>query len=171
MKKNKGHSQGGFALFVAVVTASIILSIGISILNITLKQFQLSGTSRESEMAFSAADAGLECAMYWNQSKEGIDSPHPDGMFAPTAPSPVNVACMGKSAPGSGGSFFINWGTPPLCAIVSVVRSVAPAGGCFVGTCTVIESRGYNKACSLAGNPPTDPRAVERALRAYYYGP
>lgn len=54
-KKNRG-----FTLFIAILTASIILAIGISILQITLKEFVLSSTVRDSLMAFYAADGGME---------------------------------------------------------------------------------------------------------------
>ena len=161
------HQQGthkrGFALFVAVVTASIVLAMGLSILQITLKDFTLSSVVRESELAFAAADAGMECALYWNQSNEaGVG-----GLF--TIPSPTLLHCLGKTniTATSSGRYQIEWGTPKLCSDVTVIRVVGPSGSCGVGVCTTIVSRGYNSACTAI----TGSRTVERALRSYTYAP
>lgn len=54
----------GFALLLTLIVVSIVLAIGLSILNITLKQFVLSATSRDSEVSFHAANTGLECMQY-----------------------------------------------------------------------------------------------------------
>lgn len=162
----------GVALFIALVTISIILAMGISILNITLKDFQLSSTARESEMAFSAADAGMECAMYWNQSNQG-------GKFS-SGGNPIS--CMGMltntgGVLGATSRFAVTWGSSiQLCSIVDVTRynaATVPSGlpACPIGICTQIISRGYNKACASGDAPPTDPHAVERALRSYSYTP
>jgi hypothetical protein len=58
--------QNGFALLFSVLTASLVLSVGLAILNLTLKEFVLSSQIRDSQFAFYAADAGLECALYWD---------------------------------------------------------------------------------------------------------
>lgn len=57
------QQQGGFALLMAILVATVALSIGISLLSITLKQLSLSASVRDSEMAFQLATTGLECAM------------------------------------------------------------------------------------------------------------
>lgn len=45
-----------------IVLVSVIVAVGVSLLDITIKQLTLSGTSRDSEVAFHAAYAGAECA-------------------------------------------------------------------------------------------------------------
>ncbi len=62
----KNNGEKGFALLFAVLTASILLSIGLSIFNISLKELQLSTASRDSQVAFYAADSARECALYWD---------------------------------------------------------------------------------------------------------
>lgn len=55
-------NQSGFALIMALIISSVVLSIGLSMLSLTLKQIDLTATARESEIAFQAASAGMECA-------------------------------------------------------------------------------------------------------------
>jgi hypothetical protein len=59
--KNK---QGGFTLFFAVMAVSIVISIGITLSIIALKETSLAGIRRESQLAYYAAEAGTACAMY-----------------------------------------------------------------------------------------------------------
>lgn len=68
------HTKG-FTLFYAVLTASLLLAIGIAIFNITFKELILSSGARESANAFYAADTGLECALYWDLRHGSLSSP------------------------------------------------------------------------------------------------
>ncbi len=167
-----GKENRGFTLLLSVLVAGIVLAIGISILNITLKEFILSGIARESAKAFYAADAGMECARYWDVSSQG------DKFDVPRSGN-ASVTCMGGSATSGSASsgsiqeFSFEWGSPRVCAIVQVTKyysTSAPVnmGGsrnCPTGVeCTRIESRGYNKACGEI----TGANTVERALRVLY---
>ena len=58
--------QSGFALLTAIIVSVVILTIGLSILSSTLKQQILTDINQESERAFHAAYAGVECAQFWN---------------------------------------------------------------------------------------------------------
>jgi hypothetical protein len=60
------HFSRGFTLFYAVLVSSLLLAIGLAVLNITYKEFVLSSGARDSETAFYAADTALECALYWD---------------------------------------------------------------------------------------------------------
>lgn len=62
----KKRNEKGVTLFIAVVVSSLLLFISFFIVNLTIKNTMLSGLSRESQIAFYAADAGLECALYWD---------------------------------------------------------------------------------------------------------
>lgn len=62
MTTNK--QQSGFAMLFTVLIISLILSIAVSISNITLKQAVLSNLAKDSGIAFYQADAGVECGMY-----------------------------------------------------------------------------------------------------------
>jgi len=56
----------GYALILSIVVSSVVLSIGLSLLNIVQKEIILSATGRDSQFAFYAADGGVECALYWD---------------------------------------------------------------------------------------------------------
>ena len=59
-------NQRGFTLLFAVLVSTLVLAVGASIISLALKQVQLSGTSRDSQYAFYAANTGYECAYYWD---------------------------------------------------------------------------------------------------------
>ena len=61
MKDNKA-----FTILFAVITSSLILALGLGIVAITMKEVKLSGAGRDSQLAFYAADSGLECAEYYD---------------------------------------------------------------------------------------------------------
>lgn len=177
------NGRRGFTLLVAVLVVSIVLAIGLSILTITLKEYILSNVARESAIALNAADAGMECALYWDRASQG-------GKFDVGA-SAQSIVCMGKTIAAGGASsgtaqalnetglVGITWGTSQqVCAKVSVTKyfdannpvpmGVNPAGmaiSCPAGVqCTRTVSLGYNKACANIATP----RTVERGLRTLY---
>jgi hypothetical protein len=81
--------EKGFALLMALVVVSVVISISLSVLDLTIKQLRLSTNSKDSEVAFSAANAGLECARYWREfSASQIES------GATISPAPT---CFGAS--------------------------------------------------------------------------
>ena len=57
--KNKG-----FTLLLSLLVISVILSVGLGVSNIMIKELKLSGLGRESQVAFYAADAGVECFFF-----------------------------------------------------------------------------------------------------------
>ena len=61
--KNKNQ---GVVLLYAVLMVSIVLTVSLSLLNITFKQIILSATNRDSKIAYYAADSALQCAFYWD---------------------------------------------------------------------------------------------------------
>jgi hypothetical protein len=168
------HTKKGFALLVAVLISSVVLAVGLSMLNITLKQYIFSGIGRESEIAFYAADAGIECALYFDTSSVA-------GLFDLTSPG-GNFTCMGvtENAPAGGTSgtakeFEFEWSTSgqTVCTKIGITKyfdagssiDMGTWGTCDAGaTCTQVESRGYNRGCGELSSP----RVVERALRANY---
>ena len=66
MADNKS-SQAGFALLVSLIVVSVVVSVGLALLDVTIKQLRLSSNSTDSEIAFHAANAGVECAQYWRR--------------------------------------------------------------------------------------------------------
>jgi len=57
IKKNINNK--GIAIFVAILTASIALAIGASVLSVTIKQLKLSSFGAGSTQALFSADSGL----------------------------------------------------------------------------------------------------------------
>jgi len=66
MADNK-QSQSGFALLVSLIVVTVVVSVGLVLLDVTIKQLRLSSASTDSEIAFHAANAGVECAQYWRR--------------------------------------------------------------------------------------------------------
>lgn len=64
--------RGGFAVLYAVITASVLLLIGLAISNISFKELVLSSQIKDSQTGIFAADAGLECALFWDLKHPGF---------------------------------------------------------------------------------------------------
>lgn len=69
---HQGSSKKGFALLFAVLVASLLLTIGLSIFSTTLKELAIATASRQSVYAFYAADSGRECVKYWDTQRGQI---------------------------------------------------------------------------------------------------
>jgi Tfp pilus assembly protein PilX len=67
---------------------SIVVSIGLSILDLSTKQIRLSTNAKDSEIAFHAANAGVECARFWRNSESS----------AMEQGQSINPSCFGSSA-------------------------------------------------------------------------
>lgn len=171
--KNKKQNRG-ITLLITLLLMTVLLGISASLLNITLKQYKLAGIAKDSEMAFQAANAGIECAAY-NDLSDKFDIPGGNSMscFGTVSAGVVNNLVS------SGGEqkFRFAWGTPTVCTDISVYKFYNPVanedmsgvtGGvqtCPMGSeCTVIKSRGYNTACTDLGNT----RTIEREIMQTY---
>lgn len=189
--------QEGITLLITLLLMGVLLGVSSSLLNITLKQFQLSGIAFASEVAFQAANAGMECILYYDFPKTGageFDVPT-DGTEQGTRPE---IACMdqpavqaldnddnanGRMKSGEEQNFQFSWGTSgfQVCSDISVykfsdetsnvpvvVDGVDMRGGvpCPADSvCTVVQSRGYNVACS---DIESGLRVVEREYTQVY---
>ncbi len=56
----------GVTLLLAVLVASVALSVGVGIFSLLFAELEISGTAKDSVTAFYAADSGLECVLYWD---------------------------------------------------------------------------------------------------------
>ncbi len=164
----------------AVLVSSVLLSIGLSIFNLTVKELTLSASGRESQFAFYSADTGAECALYWDFKGVNIFATSTDNR----TPSPSNPDCVdsigqpvqtisitnyvtypgypiARTSDTAVTQFTINIPSlsPQYCAIVTVIKDSTSGV-----TSTQIDSRGYNEPCS----DTTDPNRVERALKVTY---
>jgi len=184
--------SAGFTALIASLVAGIVLAIGLAVLDVTLKQVQLAGVARQSDRAFHAAQAALECARY----NDFQIIPSPFDISDGGTDGDEDITCFDdpKSTgipAGSGDEQTVAWswggspGNPNTCSEISIYKFFSSSGDedmfsvgvgndgvangddrdCPQGfTCTVIKARGYNSACSETGNAGV----VERELTAVY---
>lgn len=176
----------GYTMLFAVLVSTVLLSIGIFILNVSKKEVILSAIGRESAIAFYAADGGVECAHYHNKANPSFFNVASNGSTVSgtiscggstiTVPSTTAVPFSGilPATHQSSVTFLVGGlNTPASCAEVRVITNykyaeAVPPGpegnppgsdASYAFVKTTIESRGYNTCVT------TDPRRVERGLR------
>ncbi len=164
---SRDSEKKGFAMLYAVLVSSLLLSIGVSIFNLTVKELLLSSSGRESQFAFYAAETGAECTMFCDyMCNDHIFATSTDGR----TPIPAAPDCIGTSItinnityPVGGGAettfdlTIPSGGATPYCAVVKVKKYINN----FLET-TRINSYGYN-TCDTS-----DPSRIERGLRICY---
>lgn len=146
-------SQRGFALLIAVILASVTLSLALALLDISYKQVTLASAAKNSHAAFAAADTALECALYHDQKLDRFNYSTASGSVicgpntvAVTYNNSVTPRTRTFTLPCSGGN------TQP--ATVTVYKSSNAA--------TLMYASGYS-SCNA-----TDLRRVERGLKISY---
>src|SRR3989338_7115501 len=97
IRNTKYENKKGITLFIAVVIMGILLLISFAVINITLKATLFASSGKASQYAFFAADAGIECAIYWDSKFE------PSKFDVSANGSPIN--CGGHSI-STGQNFF-----------------------------------------------------------------
>jgi len=179
----------GFTLLFASLIGSLVFTIGIAILNISLKQLSLTTAGRESQQAFYSADAGVECALFLDRGAGDPDCQTGFfGVASSTSSSQFGIEICGKDSQ----DYLQNVSTSQKCfgqtvsiapvydttgSVVSTfeVRDNPDTNVCFSVRVTktpnktdptdiqsIIESRGYS-TCSRTGN------VYERAMKAFNY--
>lgn len=141
--------KAGFTLLISIIVTSMLLVVSFVVVNIALKQLVLASSSKESQYAFYAADAGTECAIYWDlKANSGVSSfdinnagtVQCNGQTISTNSQSVPTIPAQPSLIGGGGVsnrtsiFSINF--TKGCAIIRVTKNAD-------GT-TLVDSRGYN---------------------------
>lgn len=74
LKRKHKNTNRGFTLLFASLAGALMLSIGLAIFTIILKELVLSSTISESQFSFAAADSGAECALYWDLEHPGFEN-------------------------------------------------------------------------------------------------
>ena len=96
-RASKIKINSGFALLFAVLLASFLITLGISIFSISLKEIQITTSVRDSQVAYYVADSARECALYWDV-KEGASPACLDSSCAsPSTSTNPNIICNGTS--------------------------------------------------------------------------
>ncbi len=182
-KKINNAKNSGFALLMAVIVTSTLLLVTYALTSIALKQLTLSFAGQASQIAFYAADTGVECALFWDlknprgtETAFATDQVNTDGincngneigndMPVNTVPNQSTSVIGGSGSPATSTfQFFINGSsdTSGPCAIVRVGKKNSTVVGHENDIITTIQSRGYN-TCNTS-----DPRRLERALEVTY---
>lgn len=91
MRKN--YIQNGFALLYSIIVVGAMMSLVFGVLNIVYKQIALSGVNKDSEVAFYAANSGLECGQYWST----YGAFNPDNPSAPSSNPFSTIQCLNTS--------------------------------------------------------------------------
>ncbi len=187
MITTKNQQTSGFALLISLIVVGVVVSVGLTILDLTIKQLSLSTNSKDSEIAFHAANAGLECAQYWRlkefqELEDGntvIFECFGDNIMKSSDP----VAVLEGDAHRY--DFEFSWGGvgAERCSRVAMVllnsdnnssgveignmQTILPgySGGSTKtcepgGRCTIISVQGYNKSCGSIGSAGTIQREV-----------
>jgi len=165
------NQQSGFALLMALIVVSVVVSIGLSVLDLTMKQVRLSTNSKDSETAFHAANAGLECARYWRTAEsddmEAGNSISPDCFGSAMTPVITNLsginAYVYEMEATWGVSSALRCSQMTILVISSDLSATTTVSGmqtiipgypygatkdCRPGArCTAISVRGYSRSC------------------------
>ncbi len=179
-------NQQGFTIFFAMLVGGLALAVGFAIYDLAVREVELSAAATQSQFAIYAADAGVECALYWDNKYGPTNAGSAFGtsteavwataancngqniVAAGTPPNPVEAPPTGWStwdntsqvtASEATTTFtlsFLQTGQP-YCAVVSVGKSTV-LGVLY----TNVVSKGYNN-CGASGTA-----RLERALRVSY---
>jgi hypothetical protein len=142
-------AQGGYALLIAAVISSIIVTIVFGVSNIVTRQIIFSSMGRESHIAFYMSENALWCAYYW-------DAVH--GAFSGSDPA-SSIACGGDTnieLMQVGGGLEFTWAEEYGSTRVRFDPNI--------GGRRVLTARGYN----VSEPDPTHPRLVERGVLIRY---
>ncbi|HBB44020.1 MAG TPA: hypothetical protein DCZ83_01350 [Candidatus Yonathbacteria bacterium] len=139
--RGSADPKKGAVLLIAILVSSVALAVGFGVYNRTYKELLFASFWKQTQIAFSAADAGLECALYWELHKE-VPNPACFGDdILPAKWVPGEEANFNLDIPGGGCvNIIIAWDSDPLVLA------------------TTTSARGYN-TCDT-----TSSRRVERGL-------
>lgn len=166
---DKGSQSRGAVLLVAILVSSVALAVGLGVYSRTYKELLLGSYWKQAQIAFAAADSGLECALYWelNPGTGGVGTASCFGVMIPGWDPKVSVGSFSMSTSGGG------------CVNVIITGGVS----------TTTEARGYNTPGAWSSvfswqstgwgrgywvsNPyfscsNNNPRRVERGLKITY---
>ena len=158
--KNKEKKQDGFVVLFTVLISVIVLVLATGIFNIALKETELTISAKESNLAFYAADAGSECALYYDLKQNAFNPVSP---IVPECKDGT-VADFDNISPTL---FTFEFElSPRSCATVEVNKNFDIGGTSY----TRIISQGYNIDCAQLDSFDTN-RIVERLLEVKYPNP
>ena len=148
--------KSGFALLVSLVVVGSVLSIGLVILDLSIKQVRLSATTKDSEVSFHAANAGMECARYWRRQASAVmeaGDPLTANCFGDSDSAAVADITSSSNVSGDGNAFIyeyeLTWNANERCSSITTIVAVADLGG---GGLNITDVDDF-----IPGYPTTDP--------------
>ena len=175
--------QRGFALLIAVIFMSVMLALGVILGSLGYKQQLLASSSIESQYAFYAADAALECGLYADQKlnlfafSSNFSAQAPQLVCRYTQPVSSSNISHTSTEWVTVNRLSIDSGSGTSCADVTVYKYSPTYVALNPGSpSTYIFSQGYDVPCSTvaaaAGTTAATlldgPRLVVRGLSAQY---
>ena len=156
--------QEGFALLISLIVVGVVISVGLSILNLSITQVRLSDNAKQSELAFHAANAGVECARYWRKtaSADMLSGAQIDlvcfGITSPTINS-YSIPGVGPGRIENGTAhlyqYEFSWGTEARCTKIStiIITDVGGTGATLHDVNQVVDGAGVR---AVPGFPETN---------------
>jgi Tfp pilus assembly protein PilX len=135
--RKENTSQSGFALLMTLIVVTVIISIGLTLLDLSVKQIRLSTNAKDSEIAFHAAYAGMECARYvmrMNADSMGQGAVITPSCFSGSVTSNTVRVIPQSQITGNGVAYLYNysitWEDNAHCSqVTALVASSTTAGG------------------------------------------
>lgn len=172
----KNNREKGVALLFVVLLTSVLFLVAIGITNISYKELAFSLQARDSDLAFFAADTGIECGLYLNKTYPALFPAAGATTIGPgsgTFPMTCNSNTLHTAIYGGASTFAIDLGT--VCAQVSIDKTVPIIVSGVTHHITTITSKGYNTKITSAVSPtclptvgPLPVNLVNRVLQASF---
>lgn len=158
-------AESGFALILALIISSVVLAIGVTLLDITVKQLNLGTTAKQSEVAFQAAAAGMDC-LRWVRNQYPTQTQAGGSLTFDCIGQNITLSDSDGSATtqhfriGSGAPYGVDWTSSGSTRCIDMEMFVYDATGSAIGpmyngktcpiggVCSIAISRGYNRSCS-----------------------
>lgn len=153
----------GIALLITLIFMSVMLAFGLALASLSYKQSVLASTAVESQYAFYAADAALECALYADQQQEAFLYYTHDASHPPAATVCDNVTASVTSYSYSASRLVLiermSLDSASRCADVTVYKQSDGH--------TYLFAQGYNASCATVASP-AGARIATRGIDARY---
>ena len=167
-KPEAGNAKRGIALLVTLIFMSVMLAFGLTLASLSYKQSVLASSAIESQYAFYAADAALECVLYADQRQQAFTYSTHSRTNQPNA-----TVCNGVAATITSYAYT---GTQ-----LTLVERVSLDGGIYCADLTIYKkatldasgyttylfAQGYNTSCATVADPQ-NARAASRGIDARY---
>jgi len=169
LKKNLSADKRGFALLIAVIFMSVMLTLGLALSSIGYKQQMLASASIASQYAFYVADAALECALYADQQQSLFNYSSHSASNPPSAITCDNTQATQLSYSYDTNRLLVSERIPldsnRHCADITVYKYKDPQSP--TNMTTFFFSQGYDVPCDVVANPDGT-RFVSRGISSNY---